>query len=624
MAKKDDITSTEKLLELIRNKGKDAIESSGAQPVKKVLFPRRSGPGAGRRHKQTVKIGVDINGSDITLAAVLQVSEKKQKLLEVRRIPLGPDVEKGSNEFLQLLKSSIKALSGKYKHASLWATISSANVETRLLKIPKVPARQVPNAVKWAFQKETSIKESDIFDFSVIETIYSEGEQNSRILAYTAPKNEINAAKQTFIKIGYPLEGISIVPFAIQNLLRTGWIKSSGNNVCTLFIGSDWSRIAIFSKSVLVLSRDIKAGARSMVQAILQTLEKKSIPGEDDLIASLPDDEAPVETAENTLNLKKAKKIFAKFLEIKTPSTDASSDLKRSNLVFGMIKPALDRVIRQVEMTLEHFGLNFDSKPIDNVYISGELSSKRSIVNYIGEQLGRNVEQIDPFNNVPESITKHPQGQTQLSGDAFVPAAGMALSNNETTPNFLFTYIHKGKKVFAKRFNQVAYTVFIVLICVAAGIFYYQTELVKEIKARTRPLQMELDAYSPKLDSNLMAAVTGETVRKMKAYSNAAGYYFPAAVLSELLEITPENVKLTNVQAIMGTVSSQKIEKSGKILNIVGSVSGDSKSFNRKMTAYLIRLKKSPLFTQPTVKEKKIQETEDGEVLKFVLSMSII
>ena len=123
-----------------------------------------------------------------------------------------------------------------------------------------------------------SITDAQIFDFLVVETAYADGEQKKNVIAYTAPKNDINNTRDIFKKAGWPLKGISIVPFAIQNLLRAGWISSSGKNVCTLFIGRDWSRIAIFSKTHLILSRDIKAGARSMVQAILETLDKSNPP----------------------------------------------------------------------------------------------------------------------------------------------------------------------------------------------------------------------------------------------------------------------------------------------------------------------------------------------------------
>ncbi len=624
LAKKDDITSTEKLLQLIRNKGTDSTGENGEQPGRKKLFKRKTKTTARRLSKKVIKVGVDINESDMTLAVVDRLSGKKQKLLEIRRIAFEPGMKKSSGEFVQLLKRSVKELTGKYKHPFLWATIPSAEVETRFLQIPKVPDRQVPNAVRWAYQKEAAIDDSQIFDFQLIETAYVDGEQKTNVVAYTAPKSDINATQELFSKAGWPLKGISIVPFAIQNLLRAGWIKSSGRNVCALFIGRDWSRIAIFSKNVLILSRDIKAGARSMVQAILETLDTKSSLSEDALTLAVPEQDIPFETVETSPNLKRAEKLFAEFLEPKLSADGASPDLKRETPVFGMVKPALDRVIRQVEMTLEHFGLNFDDKPIDNIYISGELSSKKSIVTYIGKQLGLMVEPMDPFGSVPESRVTDATGESALAGDIFVPAAGMALSENETTPNFIFTYIHKSKKAFTIRFNQIANVVFIGLICVAMGFFYYQTEKVSAIRAKTKPMEMELKAYSPKLDRNLMASATGQTVMKMKAYSVATRYHLPAAVIAEVIAVTPDNVKLTSIQAILGSVASQKIARSGKVLNIEGRISGNSRFFERNVTEYLVRLKKSSFFKQPEVKEKMILKIEDGEALRFVFSMSII
>jgi len=558
------------------------------------------------------------------MAVVNQVPENRHKLLEIRRVALEAKMKKGSPEFTQLLKGSLRELAGKYKDPALWATISSADVETRFLQIPKVPARQTANAVRWAYQKEAAITDTQIFDFHVVESTYADGEQKKNIIAYTAPKNEINNTRELFTKAGWPLKGISIVPFAIQNLLKAGWIRSSGKNVCTVFIGRDWSRIAIFSKNILILSRDIKAGARSMVQAILETLDKKSQPAEENMSVALPDEALPLERAEANRNQMKAEKLFAEFLESRPAADGPPPDLKRERLVFGMVKPALDRVIRQVEMTLEHFGLNFDKSPIDNVYISGELSTKKSVASYIGKQLGMQVEPMDPFGSLPESQATDPSGRTAPAGDLFVPAAGMALSDNDTTPNFIFTYIHKSKKAFTKRFNQVANVIFVGLILVAMGVFYFQTRQVSAIKEQIRPMEMELAAYSPKLDRNLMAAVTGETVQKMKIHAAAAGYYLPAAVLSEVLEITPDNVKLNSVQAILGSVDNQKIGKSGKVLNIEGLITGKSRFFEKNITEYLVRLKKSPLFKQPQVTEKQILEKDGGDVMRFVLSMAII
>jgi len=150
LAKKDEITSTEKLLQLIRKKGTPPDDSDAPMPVKKKLFQRKAKPAARRRSKMIIKVGIDINDTDLTIAVVNRVSEDRHKLLEIRRVALGAEMKKGSPEFTQLLKGSLRELAGKYKDPALWATISSADVETRLLQIPKVPARQTANAVRWA------------------------------------------------------------------------------------------------------------------------------------------------------------------------------------------------------------------------------------------------------------------------------------------------------------------------------------------------------------------------------------------------------------------------------------------------------------------------------------------
>jgi len=341
LAKKDEITSTEKLLELIRKKGARTDESEAPAPVKKKLFSRKVKPTARRRSKKIIKVGIDINDTDLTMAVVNQVPENRHKLLEIRRVALEAKMKKGSPEFTQLLKGSLRELAGKYKDPALWATISSADVETRFLQIPKVPARQTANAVRWAYQKEAAITDTQIFDFHVVESTYADGEQKKNIIAYTAPKNEINNTRELFTKAGWPLKGISIVPFAIQNLLKAGWIRSSGKNVCTVFIGRDWSRIAIFSKNILILSRDIKAGARSMVQAILETLDKKSPPAEENMSVALPDEALPLERAEANRNQMKAEKLFAEFLESR-PAADGpppGSKKRKTGIRDGQASP---------------------------------------------------------------------------------------------------------------------------------------------------------------------------------------------------------------------------------------------------------------------------------------------
>ena len=88
------------------------------------------------------------------------------------------------------------------------------------------------------------------------------------VMAYTAYLEEVKALKNLFLKAGFPLTGISIVPYAFQALLRTPRIYSDEPNVSSLYIGRDWSRIDIFPNGNLKLSRGIQAGVRTMIEAL--------------------------------------------------------------------------------------------------------------------------------------------------------------------------------------------------------------------------------------------------------------------------------------------------------------------------------------------------------------------
>jgi Tfp pilus assembly PilM family ATPase len=91
-------------------------------------------------------------------------------------------------------------------------------------------------------------------------------------MVYTAPKNEIEQLKDLFSRSGFSLTGISIAPFAIQNLLRTNWLETGEDIVPSLHISGDCSRIDIFSSGNLVFTRGIKVGINSLIQGIKEGL----------------------------------------------------------------------------------------------------------------------------------------------------------------------------------------------------------------------------------------------------------------------------------------------------------------------------------------------------------------
>ncbi len=275
MAKQDEISSTERLLNLIRSKGADqpaATDATPARPSKKpkrTLTVKRLVPG------KNAILGVDFGSSSMRLALVNKTADKTSILTKQGVFAYQKDLSIHSPRFPIFLKPILDEFCRSYRKVKIWSTITSTNVDTRHVQIPKVPKKQVASTVFWTYRKESQFNEKEsIFDFETLGDTVERGKQRTNVLCYTAPRPEVENLKRIFSKTGYTLAGVSIVPFAVQNLFRSGWTETGGKSVCTLFIGTDWSRISIFSDKNLILCRDIKSGLQSMIEAIAEDMEQ--------------------------------------------------------------------------------------------------------------------------------------------------------------------------------------------------------------------------------------------------------------------------------------------------------------------------------------------------------------
>jgi Tfp pilus assembly PilM family ATPase len=224
-------------------------------------------------------VGVDISHDFIYLAKTIKASDGNPILIDQKIIKYDEKVAKGSPDFNSLLKASLLSICGNPANCNIWTMMSADEVNVNYIKIPPVQKKQMENAIYWAAKKETSFDEKDyIFDFELQEDIIDQGIPKHSVMVYSAPKAEIEKSKALFSNIGISLSGITIAPFAIQNIFRTKWLPASGGPAATLFIGNEFSQINIYSKDNLVMTRGINTGAGSMMEAITESfLEKKAL-----------------------------------------------------------------------------------------------------------------------------------------------------------------------------------------------------------------------------------------------------------------------------------------------------------------------------------------------------------
>jgi type IV pilus assembly protein PilM len=631
LAKKDELSSTERLLELIRDEAPaDAptAHSGAPQPIGSRI--RNLLSHSVFISKKSISVGVDLGHDDVKLVMLNRVSERKTEVLDYARVTLNPEIPKGHPEFHQFIRSTLVKFCGPHRNIELWATIPSARVETRHIKIPKVPQKQVANSVFWTYQRLSAFNDKEtIFDFDVLGEIEEAGARKMSVMAFIAPRQEVEDLRGLFTRAGFALTGISIVPFAFQTLLRTGRIKSYGAAVSSLYIGRDWSRIDIFSEDSLVLSRGIKAGIRTMTDALQKEIEQNWF--ELSLAKSPTSDLNRIQAIKQRLKqeLDAAHNVFFGAIHAEAGSeTDDKQLAVREERIFQMIRPALERLVRQMERTIRHFALNFDNIRVEKIYVSSGVRPHPRILDYIGNELGLPVEIISPFADGTDLVTLRELPGSKPEQSAFAPAMGMAMATNPETPNFLFTHKDKGKVSNTRRINRGigAACAAAVLLCI--GTAFWQERQIQARDTQKLGLQTQLSAFQVRVDRNLILKLVDQIRAQNQSLLGIGSNYLGVSVLGEVANVTPPNIRLLGISAKLGAAGKPapgaKPEPSKKVLVIDGVITGDRMSLESDLAGYLMTLKNSPLFKQPTITRKAVEMLDNRQVMRFTAQMELV
>jgi type IV pilus assembly protein PilM len=628
LAKNDEISSTERLLDLIREDAKAENTESGFAAKRSFTNRFKDVFSNSISLKKAVTVGVDLGHDDIKLVKIDRISNQKYQILDYAWIPFNPDTPRESPQFYQFLEPVLADFCGRSKNIDIWCTIPSARVETRLIRIPKVSPKQISNSVYWTYRKAASFDERDtLFDFELLGAVEDGDAPKIDVMAYTAPQSEIKELRDLFSRAGFPLTGISIVPFAFQSMLRADRIETEVPHISSLYIGRDWSRIDIFSDGNLMLSRGIKAGVKTMIEALRAEIEDNLF--ERTLEKSPTKDPTRIKAIRNKLKseLDQAQLLFFGGIHNAPPPPAEGQLLLKEDKIFQMILPALERLVRQVERTLRHFSLNYENARVGKIYISSGVNPHRSIVDYISNELAIPTEIVNPFAESANFSTMV-QGPDSLSEQSsFAPAMGMALSSNAVTPNFLYTYKDKQKAIRSQRINRSVFAGFAVLMAVCVGLAGWQGRLQEEKEYQKRQLQQQLERVAVRVDKNLILKLVDDARTNNQQIKETGRKYFGLAVIGEIADLTPANVRLFSIavklEDIPENIKEDKKAEKKRTLTLDGIIQGDRLTLESTLAGYLMELKNSPLFDQPAIKKKSFDFYEEKEVLRFTALLTL-
>jgi Tfp pilus assembly PilM family ATPase len=614
LANTKDINSTERLLNVIRGSQQpsstaiDAAEDLSPKQKQSdkfsVNFPRVF------TGKHRVKVGVDIGRDDISFAKMTKTSDGRPLLVDQKILKFGDQIHRGSNEFNDLLKSSLTAFAGSLDDCDIWTLMSAAEVNVQHLKIPIVPKKQLENVIYWTAKKENPIDEKDvIFDYEMQGEITDQGIPKYSVMVYSAPRSEVERVRGMFSSIGVNLTGITIAPFAIQNIFRTKWIAVAEPTFASLYIGNDFSRIDIFSKNNLVMTRGIKTGISSMMEAIEETIAETS--------TNKMADKERIKKILNDLSADPGKSL-----------EDEDGVLWNETSISNMITPALERLTRQIERTLEYYVTSVGYEKVEKIYISSVLNVfNHPLLNYISEQLGAKSEFFDPYQGKNASVSGASLSIAERA--SLVPVLGLALSDRKHTPNAIFTYVEKNKEITRKRINRGIFATFAAALALCLVILFFQAIETSQLSARQGKLEKELSLFHPILSKDKITALAENLKLRHQNNHDYSDKYKGMAIISELSFLTPENIRLINVRIAIpaGGMQEQKKDAVQKEKNegviIEGVVLGERNTLDALLAQYVVKLENSPILQGVTLQKSNFINFKKKEIFQFTINAKI-
>jgi len=639
-------TSTERLLEIIRGKGKSAAGSTGAADgsASKRGRARAATPAKSGSRKKSFTVGVDI-GPDSLRIAKMGGTPGRPKLLGIKHSSYAPGAAPGEAGFPGFMQARLREFCGSTRTYDVWALVSSAKAELWHITIPKVPRSQIEEAVFWTVKKEKQFDEKEfILDFEVQGELSEKGVPKLAVMVYLAPRKQVDDAKRLFSQAGVKLAGITISPIAIQTLFRTKWVQATKRTYAHLYIGRNWSRIDIFMDTNLVLSRGIKAGTNSMVEALMENynmMERQRNPGaeltmEEPVIAlSLDDDSAGSAATSQAapaqlLELDDARELLRqKLMGLPGSKTGRGLELSEKEVI-RMVRPAVERLVRQVERTFEYHTTTMGKDRVESIFFSGDICTNRVLIEFINSQLGIDYQLLDPLDPSIPALSSVSADMTVVDRLSCNLVIALALCDDANSPNLLFTYKEREKQRQAQRVDMAIYAFSgLVLLCLV-GVWLWQRTLITARQTELISLQQEAGQYQPKATRDVLISMATKVRDNNMTLKRASRKYESLSALSELSQLTPDYIKVLSLTMDFGVLSDlDLLAKPGavsptKTLVLDGVVLGNIETFEPALTSYLIRLENSPLFQMPVIHKRSVEDFIAGKVLRFVIHITLV
>jgi len=618
---------------------------SSASPAKKPLWNRTLTFGSAAK---SAVLGVSMTSGRLSLAIVANGTIQFST-----RFPFGPDQAFGQKGFPAFLRTCLESVRDKASPLRVWAVLRSQDLDLNVLTVPKLSGAKLDAAVYWTQQKEKKFAEAEYaMDYVVLGPAGDSKEPRLDVLTCLARRVDVDSLREAFREAGWPLEGITTLPSAMQALYRLPGAPGGFALAANIHVEEDASTIGLYAGGNLRFSRFIRSGTDSMAEAVLvhfQDLSRprsrsapQAAPQSDDLELLPPG--APTEAGgppaaagvEEPPVLPPVDAIQAKglmrhaLLGGPVPKGVSPGHVLNEAQMLEAIAPAIDRLAKQVERTLEFYATSTQQR-CDVVHCSGRIFRAPGVFEAMAGHLGYSHLAFDATTMLPSK----PGSVSDIDRMALAPALAASLSAPDKGINLLRNY-----KQRAAAHSKQAVTrglllgLAAALMAIGAAGFVIERQVATQRK-ELASVQRQLESLGPVIDEATLSRSVAQFTARQKSLGQASARFTAPVVLAELALRAPTNVKILNLTIDFGAPSAaaaapptpgkpKAAAQANDLVTLEGIAIGNKADLEPTLSRFIIELEASPLFSMPVVHQTSLKELgPEGQVLHFVLHMGV-
>ncbi len=614
-----------------------------ASPAKKPLWSRQLSFGP---VKKSAVLGVSMTSGRLSMAIVsggtIQFST---------RFPFGPDQAFGDKGFPAFLRTCLESVRDKASNVRVWAVLRSQDLDLNVLTVPKLSGAKLDAAVYWTLQKEKKFAEAEYaMDYVVLGPTKESKESRLDVLTCLARRVDADRLREAFREAGWPLEGITTLPSALQALYRLPGGPKGFALAANIHVEEDASSIGLYAEGALRFSRFIRSGTDSMAESVLvhfQDLSKPKAKPKPAGVAELElpppgapwaagaDAPAPAGGAKGSAVLTPVDSLQAKgllrhaLLGGPLPKGLSPGHVLSEDQTIEAIGPAIDRLAKQVERTLEYYATSTQQR-CDVVHLSGRIFRNPRVLETLAAQLGYPHQAFDSTTMLP----CRPDAVSPIDSMALAPALAASLSAPDKGINLLRNYKQRAAELSKQLVTRVLLLSLAAGLLVIGAVGYGIEQNIAGHRQELAKAQKQLESMGPVIDEGALTRAVAEFASRQGGLRQSAARFTAPIVLAELTRRAPAGVKILNLTIDMGVPPAapaappppgkpQAVQPSD-LVTLEGIVLGNKAELEPTLSRFVIELQASPLFSMPVVHQTSLKNLgTEGQVLHFILHMGV-